>query len=946
VKLQRSRSEQQVASAAAGRKRAAAMTRVQRLLGAGLTLIIAAAGYVGLLDPMEYPTQDARARIFDRHSPPASNRLLIVGIDDRSLETIGPWPWPRELVALAVDELRLAGARTIALDIMFEGAQQPRLVEAPEMLAGVRQVRDDELLAHALAEHGRVILGGSFRILERSRQSTESRSAVVRQDSAYRAPFSQVYARVRADQTIDVGSLADLVPKEHRDHGMDYGPTYEDLRVKLGYARRLIERRDVVSQSVARTGVNLSMLPSSIDAAPLVPELVDAAASIGVVSFGTPDPDGVVRRIPLWVRLEDRLYPSLGLAAAAAYFGLTPSDLTITSEFTTGPPNTRFQRLPMHEASFRNIGRKSGLHYITWPGRGMGWWNRFPVEGDDAIVYSIGRLIESATLMDKIHSNLRSLDVGLLAAGEQFGLVDPALYAPAAQGLLAAVNLSPDDPALASQREVWRGAVQSARELLEMFEDESELTPELIEQRDWLANVVRDVPRLETEIVRGLQNLRSNRDDLRQRVNERTVFVGWTSTGAVADFVPTSVDVRTPGVLVHAAVFNAAITGRALVVGSSWLAWLNAGAVLMMGILGTIAGVRAWTLVGLALTALLAAAWFVVAGLLWDLNNLVVATAAPMLAVGATWLSIIMHRLIIEQRARRQTEARFRSYVSPDVVDILVNNPRLDTMRPQRRELTIMFSDVAAFTTLAERLGTEGIGKFLRVYLREMTDILQANRATLDKYLGDGILAFWGAPLDNPRHAIDAGLSAVQMIETIERLNAEGGFGEAGAIRVRIGLSTGEVSVGDFGNPPHKSSYTVIGDAANVAARLETANRFLGTSILMTRTTRDQIAGELAVRPIGRIVLKGKTESEELFELIGSRKPHGDRTQDWIQLTDDAVAAYIGGRLEECEELLQRLEDEFGDRLLSGVYRQAIRECREAGGPGPEWKGVVVLTEK
>src|SRR5262249_38374927 len=156
--------------------------------------------------------------------------------------------------------------------------------------------------------------------------------------------------------------------------------------------------------------------------------------------------------------------------------------------------------------------------------------------------------------------------------------------------------------------------------------------------------------------------------------------------------------------------------------------------------------------------------WFLFAGVvLWDAGWKIAAVGAPSVAAISSWLGVLLHRLLVEERLRRRTEERFRAYVSPAVVDELVNNPQLDSMTPQRRELSIMFCDVAGFTALAERLGAEGTAGFLSGYLGKMTDTLLRHGATIDKYLGDGIMAFWGAPIQDPRHARNACRAAASL---------------------------------------------------------------------------------------------------------------------------------------------------------------------------------------
>lgn len=479
--------------------------------------------------------------------------------------------------------------------------------------------------------------------------------------------------------------------------------------------------------------------------------------------------------------------------------------------------------------------------------------------------------------------------------------------------------------------------------------DPASLSAEEKEALATLDRVITDGPRMVREIERGLEDLDEwwNKD-LPAFARGRVVFIGWSATGALADFVETSIDPRTPGVLVHAAVTNAILNS---VESTQFITeaphWLNLLAVLVLGCVGTIIGVRMGVVQSPIVLLIALAIWFIFDGIvIWDWRNLFLVEAAPMAAAVLGWLTVILHRLLVEQRGRRQTEARFRSYVSPDVVDILVNNPDLNSMAPQKRELTIFFSDIAGWTTITERIGTEGIAAFLATYLKEMTDILQDNRATIDKYLGDGIMAFWGAPVEDPDHAKHAVEAVILMQKKLQEMNQAGAFGPAGQVGVRIGLASGEVNVGDFGNPPHKSAYTVIGDSANLSARLESANKQFGSKILMTERTRELAGMTSGYRLIGRVVVKGKTEPETLYEPIGDMKPKGDRTGEWIKATDEAVGAYIAGDFDRALGLFDRLDKEFGDHELAEKYRDSIALVREQGGPGADFKGTIVLSEK
>ena len=227
-----------------------------------------------------------------------------------------------------------------------------------------------------------------------------------------------------------------------------------------------------------------------------------------------------------------------------------------------------------------------------------------------------------------------------------------------------------------------------------------------------------------------------------------------------------------------------------------------------------------------------------------------------------------------------------------------------------------------------------------------MTDILQTRRATLDKYLGDGIMAFWGAPIEDEFHATHASEAALDMLDTLDRMNADGTFAGAGPLKVRIGVATGEVNVGDFGNPPLKSAYTVIGDSVNLAARLESANKQLGTTAIITGRVKELLSPGVRTRFIGRLKMVGKNEWVEIYELLGGRTPHADRTEAWVSATESAVLEFIRGNFDAAEAAWGRLEQDFGERTLARLYRQAIASLRDAGGVPPDFDGSISLIEK
>jgi len=924
------------------------MARVQWMLGAGAVLILLALHLTGATAPLEYAAVDQRMRHFQSPLPPMRDDVVLVLIDDSATETLGRWPWPRSMMATLTDELTRAGASVIAFDILFDEPQAPELRADPEGSGGVRRVDHDSEFAAALARSGRSVLASSFAFSG----ETLGHSTVVRDDGSKRSTFRGVFDLLSTDRALTTQQLLRVLLPEAGTSGAPV----DDLEHKRDAALAVLElapgSSDPVPAGAARWPVGNEPSP---------PTLVLALASgrIASVSFGGGDSDGDVRRIPLWHLTGDRLWPTLGLAAAAAHLGVPLSSIDIegAERTTIAESDGSAVSLPMDRGALRQLASQKsidGLMMVCWPKSAPegdeGWRGRFTrADADEPSVVNVGRVLDPVyTVYPAIARSLALLDQNVFAVAPV--LLDPATTEAYRARASLLQSVTPDDPGwrptLDEQRPVWAQIVDSAAFAVEGLPPDSELTEAELADVRALRGIAEAVPAQIAQLDAGLERVRAWRDEeLPARVGGKVCFIGWSATGAAADFVGTSVDSITPGVAVHAAVANSILSatdGVPVLRPAPW--WADALAILFVGAFAIAAAVLLDVAISPLFMLAFLALWVAFDGVvLWGSLRQVVALSTPLLAGFAGWLAVMLHRLFVEQRGRRRTEARFRSYVPPDVVDILVNNPSLDSMAPQKRELTIMFSDIAGFTTLSERLGVEGTSRLLSTYLGAMTDVLQATRATLDKYLGDGIMAFWGAPLDDPQHAEHAAEATVRMFAALEEMNASGAFGADERLVVRVGLAAGEVNVGDFGNPPAKSAYTVIGDAVNLAARLESANKQMGTSVLVNRRVRELVGDRFRVRPIGRVVVKGKKQFETLYELIGDRLPKGDRTEAWIQRTEEGVNAFLEQKFDICLDLMDTLESEFGDSALAEVYRRAVALAKESGEP---FQGTIVLTEK
>ena len=322
-----------------------------------------------------------------------------------------------------------------------------------------------------------------------------------------------------------------------------------------------------------------------------------------------------------------------------------------------------------------------------------------------------------------------------------------------------------------------------------------------------------------------------------------------------------------PGVELQATLIDNQLTGAGLRgVHEGWpLALVLAACLLLLA-----AGPRVHPGAAAALAAGLAAG---VAGLSWALfvRGLWLAPLLPMAAVLAVHGAMALVSYAATRRHARLTRAMFAQYVPPTVVERLVARPGLLRLGGEAREVTVMFTDLEGFTTLSEQLSAEQTVELLTLYFNAMTPLIHATGGTVDKFIGDAVMAFWGAPLDDPAHAEHAVRAALAMQRAMDALLAR--LQERGLppVRMRIGLHTGRVVVGNVGSE-QRFSYTVIGDAVNLAARLEGANKAFGTQILLSGSTAAQLPAVIGLRALDDVIVKGRSEPVRVFTPCGDAR--------------------------------------------------------------------------
>jgi len=298
----------------------------------------------------------------------------------------------------------------------------------------------------------------------------------------------------------------------------------------------------------------------------------------------------------------------------------------------------------------------------------------------------------------------------------------------------------------------------------------------------------------------------------------------------------------------------------------------------------------------------------------------------------------------IEERGKRKFTELFRQYVPPELVDKMAEDPEKYNMEPRAAELTILFSDVRDFTSISEALSPEDLKEYINEYLTDMSNIIRArHRGTLDKYIGDAIMAFWNAPVEDKDHARNGVLAALEMQRECVQLN--GKFAAQGwpVLKIGIGLNSGQVRVGDMGSKI-RQAYTAMGDPVNVASRLEGRTKNYGVGILVGEATKRLAAG-VVFREIDRIKVKGKDEAVAVYEPIGLDTEVDKKVMDELKLWHQTLRSYRAQQWDQAEVNLLNLQRMSPECVLYRVYAEKVAEYRRKPLPA-EWDGVTVFDEK
>jgi adenylate cyclase len=438
-------------------------------------------------------------------------------------------------------------------------------------------------------------------------------------------------------------------------------------------------------------------------------------------------------------------------------------------------------------------------------------------------------------------------------------------------------------------------------------------------------------------------------DVLNRRVDPKVlegaiVFLGTTAPG-LKDLRSTPVAPDYPGVEVHANIVSGALDGT-IKQRAAYYSGMEALTLLALGLLlawlfPKVTAAWAFTVVVALITVGTGLSVFV-----WYAGHVVMPTGVPVTYTLVVFLAQLLYGYFIEARRSRDISKRFGEYVPPEIVEEMAANPQAVSMEGKSKEMTVLFSDVRSFTTISEQFKDrpQELSELMNNFLSPLTKVIQRHRGTIDKYMGDCIMAFWGAPLDDPEHAIHALQAAIELPKAMRALDAD--FAKRGwpPLHIGVGLSTGNMRVGNMGSE-FRRAYTVMGDPVNLGSRVEGLTKEYGVAVMCSEFTRAAGPAEWSYRELDQVRVKGKEVPVSIYEPMGPKDALDPALRQDLARHRGALKLYRAQKWDEAEAEFFSLSRGPNPHKVYEIFMERIIELRKHP-PGPNWDGVYTFTHK
>lgn len=423
---------------------------------------------------------------------------------------------------------------------------------------------------------------------------------------------------------------------------------------------------------------------------------------------------------------------------------------------------------------------------------------------------------------------------------------------------------------------------------------------------------------------------------------DKVVFIGGSAVG-IEDLKPTSMGSSTPGVYLHASVYSNIVQGDFLRYSGRIITSFS---ILALSIMVTVAILWSRNIIFYQVGVPFLIAFAFIAASFWGFrHNILLDIVAPAMSIVVSWMGSFAFLSFTEGKDKRKIKKMLSQYVSPSILSTLIDKSPQDVLKAEvgsKEDLTVLFSDIRGFTSISERLEAERVVELLNNYLSEMVDVIFAHEGTLDKFIGDAIMAFWGAPIKVSDHGMRAVVTALDMRRQLEVFNQELVAKGGGRLDIGIGINTGTVILGNIGSEK-KLDYTVIGDNVNLASRMEGLTKEYGSAILITEFTYEAVKNAIPCRIIDMVRVVGKKKGVRIYEPLDILK--GEAIDKIISLSEDGFNHYLKRDWSAAIKCYFEILSIKPDDKVSKIFLSRC-EWYKGAAPPMDWDGAYTMLKK
>jgi adenylate cyclase len=879
----------------------------------------------------------------------ARDDVLLVDIDDSAIEQIGAWPWSRDIFADNLIRLKEAGGSSITFDIEFlspgqEGVNREYVRKI--LPSEYQQVRSDVL--QYVNDFSGAVASKSIPLSFVPEVGTEMAGYI---DQSMNGFSESITANIFRDNDAYFAKGLKFFGKAYLTiNSAQINTNEEEMAPVIKYAKENILHKNVEDPAGVIPRENLKTLMDNANVKGIAPAILPLLGNSAGAGFPNVviDEDGIRRRIELLSEFEGTYVAQLVFEPILG--SLKPEKivrkgqtLTLVNATVAGKDGKTAKKnvvIPLDE---------NGRLLINWLKKNF-VDEKDPAKGSFTHL-SFYQLKYANDLEEKIVDNLASIEaLGIKNSNGYLSYHDAVVWLRSSYADLEKWKQELLDGKREDQAEYFAARKTFFGDYGQFFEGGYDT-----EIYDTFDSVIKETK--DQQYVAYLEQIKKNfgiwkaeyldyidvMASLSKICAGKFCVIGYSGVGT-SDLGVNPFWRHYPNVGTHANIYNTIMSGEFITPEPLWLSWLVAAAIVLLSafLFNRIVSLRGRILFGVLSVI---AVFFGIAGI-FVFFRVYIEVLVPLISALISFLLITILKFVFSEQEKSFLRKAFSTYLSADVVDQIVQDPGVLKLGGQEKQITALFTDIKSFSTLSEKVTPEHLVEILNKYLTIMSDIVLAEKGTIDKYIGDAIVSFFGAPLDLPDHATRACMAAVRMKQAETKLNEEMiASGETPMpIYTRIGVNTGAMVVGNMGTD-NKMNYTIMGNDVNLAARLEGVNKTYGTWILVSESTWEATNGAFIGRKLDRVRVVGINTPVQLYNVMAVKEEASGKMATLADKFNAAIDAYREKRFGDALLLFTKCSEIDPDDDASKLFLDRVKVLARDGAPA-DWSDVINMTSK